>query len=803
MSITILIIIMSTSDYNKIVSTINSASRDYTYSPDPNDLICIDTSNNRIGINTLDPTYSLHINSGNILVKDICCDYIIAKNYNYINLGSFNDFLEDSISVSSANANNVNSSIVNVSNTLDNSNGRIKANYIDISGMLDISNGRIISKNISTITLDISSTLDISKGNIISTKISSINIDISSTLDISMGRISSNHINSVTLDISSILDISKGHIKAKTIDVSVINVYALLDISQGRIKAQSLDASIINVTSLLDISRGRIKAQTLDASFINISSLLDISQVHIKANTLDASSNTLTTLLDISQGRIKAKTLDVSAITISSLLDISQGTIKANSIDASTINVTYLLTSTNGSITVNNIDVSSINVTSSLDISRGTIVANTISGSAIAINANASTSNIVNININNINVTGINISTNLNSNAITINNAKVATTKHIEDAFPIGVIVTYNSTTIPNGWSLCDGGGSPPRPDLRSRFILGGGLRTGNGGIITTDNTYVYHKFLNIGSHTFTPIVSGNVDLLIVGGGSSGGGGGGGKGGDVIIRTGYSVSTGINYSIVVGNGGSWLGYVKGPGQNSSFNLLTASGGTTNFLGIGQSGTESSILGQSYYWGGAGGYSGSGTAAQTIGGLGGGGGSARSDIHGGQIGGVGLNNGGTGGDNGGNGGANTGGGGGGGFYGLPGSGGSGIVVVRYPISNITNISVDGLTNRAINVSGGEETVKLDIYTMPRHKHSNAARATVGGLVKYDDTFDKVPVTDAISSTPRSTDGVKNRTAGEPTGHENMPPFYVLVYIIKTSYDFCYNLLNVPSAPLIYI
>jgi microcystin-dependent protein/uncharacterized membrane protein (DUF441 family) len=478
---------MSTSDYNKIVSTINSASRDYTYSPDPNDLICIDTSNNRIGINTLDPTYSLHINSGNILVKDICCDYIIAKNYNYINLGSFNDFLEDSISVSSANANNVNSSIVNVSNTLDNSNGRIKANYIDISGMLDISNGRIISKNISTITLDISSTLDISKGNIISNKISSVNIDISSTLDISQGRISSKHINSVTLDISSTLDISQGHIKAKTIDASAIALSVLLDISQGRIKAQSLDASIINVTSLLDISQGRIKAQTLDASFINISSLLDISQGHIKAKTLDASFINISSLLDISQGHVEAKTLDVSAITISSLLDISQGHIKANTIDASTIifntiNTDYTVPIEDGKISAKTIDVSAISVSSLLDISRGTIVANTISGSAIAINANAVNSaniiNVIDINMGN-NFSGISISiTNVNGNAININNTRIATTQHIENAIPAGTIIAYYSTNIPNGWVLCNGSNSTP--DLRGRFILGASTSSSN-----------------------------------------------------------------------------------------------------------------------------------------------------------------------------------------------------------------------------------------------------------------------------------------------------------------------------------
>jgi hypothetical protein len=57
---------MSNSEYNKITSTIDSITRDFTYSPDSNNLVCIDTSNSRIGINTLDPLYSLHISGGSI-----------------------------------------------------------------------------------------------------------------------------------------------------------------------------------------------------------------------------------------------------------------------------------------------------------------------------------------------------------------------------------------------------------------------------------------------------------------------------------------------------------------------------------------------------------------------------------------------------------------------------------------------------------------------------------------------------------------------------------------------------------------
>ena len=61
---------MSPSDYNKIISTINSVSSNYTYTPDPNNLICIDSSNNRIGINTLNPDHSIDISGGTIRAND-------------------------------------------------------------------------------------------------------------------------------------------------------------------------------------------------------------------------------------------------------------------------------------------------------------------------------------------------------------------------------------------------------------------------------------------------------------------------------------------------------------------------------------------------------------------------------------------------------------------------------------------------------------------------------------------------------------------------------------------------------------
>jgi hypothetical protein len=53
--------------YNKIISTVNSVTTDYQFIPDISNIITIDTSNNRIGIGTLNPETSLHIKGSNNL----------------------------------------------------------------------------------------------------------------------------------------------------------------------------------------------------------------------------------------------------------------------------------------------------------------------------------------------------------------------------------------------------------------------------------------------------------------------------------------------------------------------------------------------------------------------------------------------------------------------------------------------------------------------------------------------------------------------------------------------------------------
>jgi hypothetical protein len=235
------------------------------------------------------------------------------------------------------------------------------------------------------------------------------------------------------------------------------------------------------------------------------------------------------------------------------------------------------------------------------------------------------------------------------------------------------------------------------------------------------------HEYRNTGITSFTPALTGVVEVLVVGGGGGGGtsiyGAGGGGAGGVLYIQNYSVVSGKNYFIRVGAGGG----NSTNGTNSIFgNLVAVGGGSTSRAGgSGGGGGHSSpghpggagTVGQGhpggrhvyispYPCGGGGGAGGQGNDAQVSYGSGDGGPGVECDItgstvfYGGGGGGTSYTAGGTTAGKGGVGGGgngvwtgtgqaglpNTGGGGGaGGGNGIGGSGGaggSGIVVVRY-------------------------------------------------------------------------------------------------------------------------
>lgn len=252
------------------------------------------------------------------------------------------------------------------------------------------------------------------------------------------------------------------------------------------------------------------------------------------------------------------------------------------------------------------------------------------------------------------------------------------------------------------------------------------------GDIIQTDGTYWYHAFRSSG--TFTPAVGLSCDYLVVAGGGGGGNAGGGAGGLRAI-TSSSFANATNYTVTIGAGGA--GGVPGVnGNDSTFNSTTSTGGGRGGVN-GSSGNSGGSGGGAGVYGTTVGSAGTGTAGQ---GNNGGSGSAVGSGNivaagGGGAGAVGANTSGTtcgaggagintysswlsptglgvsgyiaggggsagnittsagglgGGGTGdsttnGNGVANTGSGGGGGYNFFLGAGGSGVVIVRYPIA----------------------------------------------------------------------------------------------------------------------
>ena len=185
--------------------------------------------------------------------------------------------------------------------------------------------------------------------------------------------------------------------------------------------------------------------------------------------------------------------------------------------------------------------------------------------------------------------------------------------------------------------------------------------KASGGNRIDNDGTYWYHTFTSSG--TFTPQTGLSCDVLVVAGGGSGGssyGGGGGAGG-VIYFASQSLTNGTSSAITIGAGGAGMvgGTQRGNnGTNSTFASLTAAVGGGG--GGGRAGADAGAAGGSG-GGGSRNTAGGGASTQTgtgatafYGNAGGGIGSADQCAGGGGAGAAGTSTGGTTGGNGGNG-----------------------------------------------------------------------------------------------------------------------------------------------------
>ena len=143
--------------------------------------ICIDTSSNRIGINTLDPSYSLHIidatdYSGNIYVSEFTC---ISANINKLDISHIDVssiIFTDTITGPTLDISHIDVSSIIFTDTI--TGQTLDVSQIDVSSI-------VFTDTISGPTLDISSIININTISGINLLFDISKIDISGTIDLS------------------------------------------------------------------------------------------------------------------------------------------------------------------------------------------------------------------------------------------------------------------------------------------------------------------------------------------------------------------------------------------------------------------------------------------------------------------------------------------------------------------------------------------------------------------------------------------------------------------------------------------
>ena len=298
---------------NKIVANIKKTNVDIDSFLNTNNVVCIDTSNNRIGINTKTPRYSIDI------LGDSSTNLI---NVNNLNIGSL-AIIKD----------------ISCLNTIDASNAIIKyIAYTNISGT------NIISKKITTLSAEI---IDLSISNLSLKTLKSSKIDVSNlNVDI-CGTFQNIRVTNLIVDgcfnVSSTITptykdiIITGATTVSTfnstqsnitnIDCSFINVdicanfynnafFKNIDLSNGTFRTLSGNTLNVNKINSRDISN----SNRISTAFIDCSDTLSVKNIVDKNNNPIITNGALTIQGNASFGDINANNLSATNCTMNNLL---------------------------------------------------------------------------------------------------------------------------------------------------------------------------------------------------------------------------------------------------------------------------------------------------------------------------------------------------------------------------------------------------------------------------------------------------------------------------------------------------
>jgi hypothetical protein len=502
-------------DNNKIIRTVNSITPDYEFIPDLNDVIVIDTSENRIGINTITPDVEIHVSGGTIktenltVLGDISVNYItsdlVPKHDLLYSLGSDTHNWKD-IYVGPGTIYMNKTPIIHMG--LSNHNGEVDisclkidnsgrpldisgVNHVNIDGDISINGDLYIGGSLYVVG-DISFVGNL---NVLEDTTFNQNVRINDSLTV-LGDVSFTNSKFVVdndasfnknVDISGILNITE-LTNADGSETTSTKMYTTLEAnSQGVMTTRFIidpsgdniatNGEVVIIGNLdvkgstvyfnsteVDISDNIIRLNANHSSVtdggIAVTNSSSVDKLFSYNNTGDYWSTNNTNIdLGPTAGVVSAGFMNIDNISIdgNAISRIGVGDLAVNS-------GTGLLQITSGS----DINITSAQETT-IQAGTGNVVIENLTFKNNTISTTGSTD--LNISSDGGNIFTQNSNLDLGTGTLTVNSVVNA---HV----PMGVIMLWygNSTNVPTGWVICDGNNGTP--NLSGRFVVCSGNNT-------------------------------------------------------------------------------------------------------------------------------------------------------------------------------------------------------------------------------------------------------------------------------------------------------------------------------------
>ena len=437
-------------DYNKIITTVNSITPDYQFIPDLNNTIVIDTSENRIGINTITPDENIHVSGGTIKTKDLIVlgDFsinnftsdLLPSNDLFYNIGSI-DYKWNDLFVGSGTIYMDKTPIIRMGDYTRHGANDISALIFDNSGKhLDISDirhvnieGDVSINNHLDIKEQLTALSDVSfmgKFVVIDDSSFNANVDVSGVLNINQSLTADGLVTTGTKIYTIYENNPSGNTSTRLIIEPSGNGEVVI-MGNLDVKGTSTFISSTNVDIMDNIIRMNASHNTVTDGGIAVKNSSNVDKL-FTYNNLEDYWTTNDTNINLGPN---------GGVVTCGFMNIDNVNINGNTIDVD--NGDLLLKSDTGQVVVENITFNSNTISTNSGLDLNLTTAGGTEGTIFTQNSNLD----------------------LGTGVLSVNGVVNA---HV----PKGAIILWYGTSanVPSGWAICDGNNGTP--NLSGKFVV-------------------------------------------------------------------------------------------------------------------------------------------------------------------------------------------------------------------------------------------------------------------------------------------------------------------------------------------